>query len=289
MSDKDDRTRATSHRGPEGRRTSSWLRFRVATFFALNFVSLAFIYPTVAAPLFGYTGLIARDLAWTEWLLLGMMAISPAFTLDLTVARPSSIATWFMYFSLVVPCCIVPEMIMDDMMQALYVSTAVVFNFHLLEILRLRAPLRVPHCPGYKHSLSIILPLFVLVSSVVLMATHGFHVDLNFGQGMYDRRLDARNEYAEGTLLGYGFALFNGVAVPFTIAEALNGYKILPMLAGFASVVAIVSINASRSTLFLAPFIVLIFFVFKRKRHRWVYMGGASSLPRCYAGSWAAD
>lgn len=243
------------------------------------FFSLAYIYVQFVSPLYGYEGLVSRDLSLGTWVLLCIMAISPAFTMDLNFSRPSTAATWFMYLSLIVPCSFIPEMTMgDNQSGALFTTTTIVLNFHIFEYVRTRKLIRLRPIVGFDRLLSVWFPILVLIGSVLLLAWNGMKIDLDVGATMYQRRLAARDTMAGGTLVAYLFSSFTAIAVPFTTGEAIATRKILPSLAAASSVIAVVSIAAERSVLFLPALCGMLVWIATRKRNRWLYIVGAFTL-----------
>lgn len=265
-------------RSAAARRAPVWHvgeRLAIALLIAVYYGILVAIYKLVICRIYSYEGLVDRPLPGLCWVILALLAISPALVIDVKFRRPSVIVSWIMYLTLVVPCCYIPALTMsEEPVNTLWVSVSIVVNFIIFELLRSRDLFKLPAIPGSQVAVRITIPVVVLVFCFLLFAMSGFRIDMTLGAAMYERRAEAAQQLQTFWLSGYMLSILVGVGIPFVFGYAIGNRRLFSAFVGVVSIVAVVSFNGTRSTL-LFPFLCFgSIWAFTRKRLKWLYLLG---------------
>lgn len=230
-------------------------RFALILLGSLYVFTFLYSYQNVDSVMLSWIGLTfgSPGRFWTVLSLI--MAILPTLWMPIALKRPSQFALWMIYVMVVVPAMVVPFRALQRDPADIFVFSAVLLScfFALCTVCRL--PTFVVPRPEIK-------PLYVYVTvgamtlafTVAVWYTAGFTFDLGF-TNLYDRRLSAREEFAQQSMVAYIKGNLASALAPFAMMLGVIRKKWFLVAAGAFGLLIIFATEGSRTAAFLPVFV----------------------------------
>lgn len=228
--------------------------------------ALQFTYFNMDAPTFRFMGLRIKDLEPVWYLVSFVMAALPSLWMPVKLDRPSQVAYWILYLTVIVPVMWIPLHTLDKRPEDYIVfSGAMLTSFFLLGL-----SFRLPrwHVPRPKMSDDTffwVLCVMVAGMSLVLWASNGFSLELGL-RTIYDRRRAARESIPMGSALSYVKGNLASAIQPFAFAVGLARKSwVLILLSIFAGVIGF-SVDGSKTSAAIPFFLLALYPLITRYR-----------------------
>lgn len=225
-------------------------------------------YEFVETELFAYQGLVWNPPGF-EILTLGyLLAAAPCLWIPMELRRPSDLALWLTYITLVVPLCFFPFHVSHrDPMEVLGFVLPMLAAFPILcGVVRI-PNFRIRPIPISHRGFFWILLVLIGVTTFVVASTNGFRFNLSL-EDAYVRRLEARETAGQGSLAGYSLAWLAGSLAPLGIAYGLLRRNLVLVGAGVFGLLAIFSFSGTKSSLFTPLIMLALLWLVRSKRSR---------------------
>ncbi|MBS1704332.1 MAG: hypothetical protein JST40_00545 [Armatimonadetes bacterium] len=226
----------------------------------------------VESDLFSYQGVIFNPPRIEFVLFAYVLSLAPALWLPLKLQQTSDLAQWVMYITLLVPCVFFPFHVSERppeevlTMVTMFFLSYVLFSWMLLRLEPIRLkPIRFSH-----EAFSWFLLVAIFLCTVMVGAQNGFQLKLSMDD-VYQRRLEARDAVAGGSLAGYALAWLAGSFAPIGIVYGLVRRHFFLVAAGVVGLVSIFSFSGTKSSLF-TPLVMLLLF--------WIVRSGKQTYSR---------
>jgi hypothetical protein len=240
-----------------------------------------YLYPTWAYFGFDYNPPSHYYLA-LAWLL----SLFPLLWMPLNLVRPSQLAYWVLYITVIIPSMFVPLYIgfntaneVSKLMVVLFVGFAITGFSYRLPLLSLRRP----NLPSPLFWRAVICVSATLAVWVLIVFRH--HLKFVTFSDIYDLR-EAANDVAEGTNINFAFMTLTGAINPFLMGCGLYFRRWWLFSAGVLGQLLIYSVGGTKgsliSILFISAFYLLVkrgsrFFALKFSAAFVVLLGGLCS------------
>jgi len=220
-----------------------------------------YLYPTWGYFGFDYnppgTGYLA--LAW-------VLSVAPSLWMPMRLARPSQLAYWVLYITVIIPSMFVPmyagmnpvtEIFL--LMLTLFMGFAIAGSSYLLPLFHVGLP-KIP-----KPLFWMVLATVAILMTVWLLIVFRGHLQLvSFGV-VYEVR-EAANDVAEGSLVNYAFMLLTGAINPFLMGYGLYFKRRWLFVAGALGQVLIYSVGGTKGSILSVVFILGIHLMLKLRK-----------------------
>ena len=232
-----------------------------------------YLYPT-----WGYFGFDYNPPGTSYLCLAWVLSIAPSLWMPMRLTRPSQLAYWVLYITVIIPSMFVPlyagmnpSTDISLLMLILFAGFAIVGSSYLLPRFHV-GKLKIP-----KQLFWMVLGSVGLYLTVWLLIVFRGHLQfVSFG-AVYELREDA-NDVAEGSLVNYAFMLLSGAINPFLMAYGLYFKRRWLFFAGALGQVLIYSVGGTKGSILSIVFILGIHLAMKWKRLPFALILAAGSL-----------
>jgi hypothetical protein len=226
-----------------------------------HWIYLHYLYPTLAYLGFDF------NLPATPYLVLAWaLAMAPCFWMPIELTRPSQLAYWILYITVLIPSMFVPLYAEMEpareialLMVVFFVAFVIIGCSYLAPLARVRegryAPERVAAGMAIAGAMLGVWLLFLFRHTAALVS---------FNE-VYDVR-EAANDVAEGAFVDYPFMLLTGAFNPFLMAYGLFSGKRWLVLAGIAGQLLIYSVGGTKGSLLSIVFIPAMYGLLRIRR-----------------------
>lgn len=241
-----------------------WTRVLSFLFILAYAYTINWSYRNVETTLFEYQGLRYSPPA-IELVIFGYILVALAFFfMPNRMKKPSDMAVWITFVTLVVPMCFFPFHVTTlERMEMVKLVVPVIAAFGLYAVLLRLPPIDVNPIQCSRRGFTLVLLGAIICFTFMVAAMNGFRLELSL-EDAYARRLEAREIATGGSLGGYALAWLGGSLAPLAITYGV--YRKLPILiiAGVVGLLAIFSFSGTKQSLF-TPLIMMLLFALVRK------------------------
>ena len=217
-------------------------------------------------PEFGYYGFDYNPPGTSYLLLAWVLSVLPSLWMPIRLTRPSQLAYWVLYITVIIPSMFVPLFAgldrpaeISSLMIALFVGFAVTGASYLLPLFRVR-PIEIPRRLFWNGFGCVAVALVVW-----MVAVFHSHFQIVSFLDVYDLR-DASNDVAEGSQVNYAFMLLSGAIDPFLMGYGLYYRRGWLFLTGALGQLLVYSIGGTKGSILSILFVSGIYFLFKKGR-----------------------
>lgn len=198
-------------------------------------------------------------LAWT-------LALLPCLWMPLRLTRPSQLAYWVLYITVLIPSMFVPLYAeMEPAREIAVLMFVFLLAFFIVGCAHF-APLARLH--GSRYAAPQIARGMAWLGGALalwLLAVYRNHLQIVSFNDVYDLR-DAASDMAEGTSINYAFMLLTGAINPFFMGYGLYHRKRWMVAAGVAGQLLIYSVGGTKGSILSIVFIPAMYFILKIRR-----------------------
>lgn len=243
------------------------MRVRAAILACVYAWVLNFSYLNAESILFDYQGLVFSPPRW-EFLVLGYLgAALPMLWMPMRVGKPSDVALWLTYATMLVPTLFVPYHVTSRTAEEVSMIVGGVYLSFLALCWGLRwRPVPLAPLPISERGFYWLLIGAIGATTFMVAAANGFRVELSLAD-VYARRMEARDTAGAGSLVGYALAWLAGSFAPLGIAYGLIKKYPSLIVAGTIGLLSIFSFSGTKSSLFTPLLMLLIFFLIRKARN----------------------
>lgn len=227
---------------------------------------LDYNYATQIAPIYGYMGLnyygnnVASFFIGTSFTLVHLF-----WLLRFNKKRPTSYFFWLFFIFLIIPINYInflsqKSMSFDSFLYLLFFNISFFSIFCSAFLMRNFNILKLKKLDLFKY----IVPLITVSIVLLLFASNGFRLDLNFAD-IYIRRLDAREVLMSGSLFGYLEAFLSAVFLPFLFIYSYFKRRYDLLLLVVFGMLVVFSIKGSKGVMFAPVYLILVSFASRKK------------------------
>jgi O-antigen polymerase len=242
-----------------GSKQRVWLVLGILVYVAcFQWMYLKYLYPV-----FDYIG-FDYNAPHTEYVVLAwILSVLPSLWMPMKLTRPSQLAYWVLYITVIVPSMFVPlfaglnsEAAISTLMLTIFAGFAITGSSYLLPLLRFR-PARVRNGMFWKVVACVTAGLAIWMVVV-------FHHQLQIVSflDVYDLR-NAASDVAEGSQVNYTFMLLSGAINPFLMGCGLYYRRRLVFLGGALGQLLVYSVGGAKSSILSVVFVLGFYTLFK--------------------------
>jgi oligosaccharide repeat unit polymerase len=235
-------------------RERAWAVVLCAAFVAVLMVS----YETMDSKAFAFLGLVWSPPPLGYQILSYVLAAAPALWMPIRLTRPSQVAYWILYLTVIVPVMLVPYHVSPrDPAEILAFTGVVWLCFAGLGVATRLPTFEVPRPVWDRTSYVVALAAGLFGVTMAVWAVSGFVIDLDW-QSMYRRRHAAREVVTQQTAMAYLKGNLASALQPFALAVGVvyRSWALLA-LAVFAGAV-VFSLEGSKTSALLPVFVVML-------------------------------
>ncbi len=228
---------------------------------ALFVAALQFSYVFMDVKLFPFFGLRLTRLD-PLWLVLGfLMALVPSLWLPARLSRPSQVAYWVLYLTVIVPAMWIPYQTLDVPPHLYLAYSGVLLGcFYGLGFSHLAPRWHVKRPVVHPDYFFFALTAIAIVFTLAVWSTNGFHIEIGL-QDMYNRRKEAKSEISAGSIMSYLKGNLTSALQPYTFALGITrGSLILVCISVWIGLVGF-SVEGSKTSAAI-PFLLLAMYPF---------------------------
>jgi hypothetical protein len=244
----------------------SHLRKIVFVIVALYIACFQWMYVHYLFPTFGYLGFALNSppssglaLAWT-------LSLLPCLWMPIQLTRPSQLAYWVLYISVLVPSMFVP--LYAEMEPAREIAGLMLVLFAAFWVVgcAYRLPLwRTPPAQVSSRALWRCLAMVFAALSVWMIVVFRHHLHLVSFADVYDLR-EAANDVADGSAVNYAFMLLTGAINPFFMAYGLFCRRRWLFLAGAAGQMLVYSVGGTKGAILSILFFPAMYLLLRMRK-----------------------
>lgn len=238
----------------------------VVAFCALFVMTLQFTYANMDSQLFSFLGLVRREVSPT-WAAIGIAsAVAPALWMPIRLERPSMVAYWILYVTVIVPVQWIPYQTLSTDPSHYFPFAAMYLVCFFLLGLAFRLPRwNVPRPIVRRFDFWFVLGALTLAATLAVWMTSGFHLDLGI-KSMYDRRRAAGESIPMGSFLSYIKGNLASALQPYVFAVGIAWRAWgLVLLSIFTGVVGF-SVDGSKTSALIPVFLLGLYPLLTRYR-----------------------
>ncbi len=215
-------------------------------------------YETVESIVHEYTGLYYAPPPLPYLIGCYLLCTMPCAWIPLKIVFPSQVIYYWLYLTIVVPVMFVPFHVLDlPASEIIWFPVSILVAFFLLRFVYLLPLLKLPKTNLTERSFESVLIFLAVFCGLFLAFTNGFNFNLAF-EDVYERRLDARDGIAGGSLVGYLSAIFARCIGPIAIGYGLGTGRVLMLSLGIGVSFASFVLAGEKTLLFLPLFLLCI-------------------------------
>ena len=223
------------------------------------------MYENYLYPTFSYLGFDYNVPPGAYVALAWGLAIIPSLWMPIKLTRPSQLAYWVLYITVLIPSMFVPLYAGIDsptdvkyLMLVLFAGFAITGSSYLLPRLQLRIR-KIPRRLFWKAVGGIAVGL-----AVWMFIVFRHHLQIVSFLDVYDLR-DAANDVAEGSQVNYAFMLLTGAINPFLMGCGLYCRRRWLFIAGAAGQLLVYSVGGTKGSILSVLFVLCFYLLFKRR------------------------
>lgn len=258
---------------------------------SIGFVAtLQLAYSQMDSQLFGFLGLHWRNLD-PGWTLIGfLMAVLPSLWMPVRLTRPSQVAYWILYLTVIVPVMWVPfHTLRSDPAEYLKFSLPFLGCFYALGLMGQMPRWKIPRPNIRPDTFFVFVLALTTLFTLAVWSTNGFRFDLGL-KSIYVRRRAAGESIPMGSLLSYIKGNLGSALQPYAFAIGLaRGSVVLVLLSIFAGLVGF-SVDGSKTSAAIPIFLLALYPLITKYRSRFgliVAAMGTFAVLAAFA-AWAA-
>jgi hypothetical protein len=225
---------------------------------------------------FGFLGLRYQDPGWAWTLLSLVFGTLPGLWLPAGLRRPSEVAYWILYATVIAPTSFLPYRVLDmDFEAVTWFVGAMVACFYALGF-ACRMPLpRVPRPDWDTRTYAFVLLAVLLGATLAVWYLGGFRLDLGLTD-IYARRRAAREIIAQQSLASYLKGNLASALQPFALAIGLSARSLWLIAASVFAGVVVFSLEGSKTSALVPLFLLALWpFLTHQRRRFGVWFLGA--------------
>lgn len=217
---------------------------------------------------FGFLGLRYVDPGWGWTLLSLVFGTLPGLWMPSELRRPSEVAYWILYATVIVPTSFLPYRVLDmDFEAVTWFVGAMLACFYALGF-ACRMPLvRIPRPNWDTTHYSLALLAVLLGATVAVWYMGGFRIDLGLTD-IYARRRAAREIIAQQSFASYLKGNLASALQPFALAVGLTARSLWLVLASVFAGAVVFSLEGSKTSALLPVFLLALWPVLTFQRRR---------------------
>ena len=213
-----------------------------------------YLYPT-----WDYLGFDYNPPARSYLVLAWILSVLPVLWMPIKLTRPSQLAYWVLYITVIIPSMFVPLFAGFDrpaeirtLILTLFAGFAVTGSSYLLPLFTVH-PIRVPRLLFWRAfaCVAVVLALWMLI----VFHNH-FHI-VSFSD-VYDLR-DTANDVAEGSQVNYAFMLLSGAINPFLMGFGLYYRRKWIFVAGVLGQLLVYSVGGTKGSILSILFVPAVY------------------------------
>lgn len=217
---------------------------------------------------FGFLGLRYVDPGWGWTALSFALGTLPGLWMPVRLSRPSEVAYWILYATVVVPTSFLPFRVLDlDFGAVFWFVAAMVGCFYALGF-ACRMPLaRIPRPDWDTPTYTALLLAVLLGVTAAVWYVGGFRVDLGLTD-IYARRRAAREVVQQQSFASYLKGNLASALQPFALAVGLAARSWWLVLASVFAGLVVFSLEGSKTSALLPLFLLALWPMLTRQRRR---------------------
>lgn len=235
---------------------------------AVFVASLQFAYANMDSQLFGFLGLHWKSLT-PFWTAVGFtMAVLPSLWMPVRLTRPSQVAYWILYLTVIVPVMWVPFHTLNTPPED-YLPFSIPFLgcFFVLGLTSRLPRWKIARPDIKSETFFFLVTALVTVFTLAVWSTNGFRFDLGL-KGIYDRRRSSGESIPMGSVLSYVKGNLGSALQPYSFAVGLaRGSAVLVGLSLFAGIVGF-SVDGSKTSAAIPLFLLALYPLITKFRAR---------------------
>lgn len=216
-------------------------------------------------PMFDYSGFDYNPPRTGYLVLAWILSVVPSLWMPIKLTRPSQLAYWVLYVTVIIPSMFVPlfagldsETSTSELMLTIFAGFAIAGCSYLLPLHRFRPA----HLPRKLFWRIVACVAAGLAAWILLVFRH--HLQIVSFLDVYDLR-DAANDVSEGSQVNYAFMLLTGAVNPFLMGCGLYYRRRWLFVAGAVGQLLIYSVGGAKSAILSIVFVVGFYILFKFK------------------------
>ncbi len=222
---------------------------------AAYYLVLQFSYRNLEGVMFTELGLVVRPPSAIIELLALIQALIPACVLPLAIRKPSDVAQYGLYLTVISPLAFVPHHVLDAEPLSIFVfSNYLNAVFCGLIWFCQRDVWRFPSLQLDPQSIVSCLIGVNFALILVVSGTSGFQYDLSM-ESHYDRRMVAREVVSSGSLQAYSIATLSGAVAPLLVSIGYLWRRPFALASGCLGLITIFAFSGTKTELFTTLFL----------------------------------
>ena len=226
-----------------------------------QWIYLHYLYPTLDYLGFDFNppGAVYVALAWT-------FALAPCLWMPLRLTRPSQLAYWVLYVTVLIPSMFVPlYAALEPPREVAALMLALLAGF-LIVGAGYRRPLAVPGCGRFSPA-RMAKAVAALGGGLALwmLVVYGHHLQIVGFNEVYDLR-DRASDLAEGTAVNYAFMLLTGAVNPFLMGYGLFCRTRWMVFSGIAGQLLVYAVGGTKGSILSIVFIPAMYALLRIRR-----------------------
>ncbi len=241
-------------------------RFAIVLIACAYYAVASMSYARVESILYKEIHLEYIELPTTIQVFIAVMAVAPALWLPKIIERPSHLALWMLYATVIVPTMLVSFHISSRPVDEIVFFCgfllglfAILSTFGKLSIWQLRLP-QVRQRPLLTVLIGVAFGLVFLTAQ-----TSGFRLNLSL-DNIYDRRLDARESVQGGALSAYAIAILSHSLSPILFGLGVIERNAAAICTGVLGSLCVFSFAGCKSDLLSLPLMLGVMVLIVRGR-----------------------
>ena len=185
--------------------------------------------------------------------LIAVMAVAPALWLPKRTERPSHVALWMLYATVMVPSMLLPFHISIRPVEEIVLFCGFLQGLFALLFLIVQLPVWQLSLPKIRQGPLLATLIFIAFFLMILIAqTAGFHINLSL-ENIYDRRLDARQVVQGGAFSAYAIVMLSHSLSPILFGYGIVERNAAAICTGILGILCTFSLAGSKSELSSLP------------------------------------
>lgn len=229
---------------------------------------LQYSYHHVEGVMYTEIGLVVRPPSTSYGFLAFCLAMAPAGVLPLGVSKPSDVALYFMYLTVIVPFSFVPYHVLAEEPLRIFAFTSYLTGLFCGLVVYCRGD--AWKIPSLRLDTQTVLYLLCAVNALLVLVVAGtsdFRYDLSFASH-YDRRMMAREAVSGGSLQAYSIATLSGAVAPLLVSAGYLWKKPLALGSGILGLMTIFAFSGTKTDLFAPVFLAGVYCLMLLPDHR---------------------
>jgi hypothetical protein len=252
---------------PAGTREAFRQRMLLVAGISVYVALFQWMYEYYLYPTWDYFGFHYNPLPTIYLALAWILSVTPSLWMPMRLTRPSQLAYWVMYITVLIPSMLVPLYAGLDapseislLMVTLYAGFAIVGGCYRVPLLPL-GPSGISRRTFWKG-----FGLIAAALAIWMIVVFRGHMQFLSFNNIYDLR-DIQNDVSEGTLVNYAFMLLTGAFNPFLMGYGLMYQRKWVFFAGVLGQLLVYSVGGTKGSILSIAFISGFYALFRVGRH----------------------